>query len=211
MKNIKFICPKCNHAEKKKWQDMVREWILGALTAAGILYIIMCFCLGWDGMSYMLINSITSEGLYYYASHNSEDLRETALNYTTYSGDDSFMFAMDLLTNMPKIRYVPTNKFDINIDPEETLKYGGDCKSDSVLFASMMLSAGYEARTDCNLEHKHCVVIVPHKTSTINYNNYMIVDLTIDRVRVYNNTINHWKQPHLFETQREFDKNVSRT
>lgn len=195
---IEFICPECGHIEQKLTRHIIYDAMITVFVAIGFAALILIAILGPTVFS----NYADSGLLTVYARMHSDDFREYALNITTYDGFDSFLFAKNLAENLPEIRYVPTNKFNLLLqDPEDTIRFGGDCKDDSILFSSLMMAAGYKSRADCSLDDRHCVARIEYEGHREFVNNaevvneYMIVDLTGSYMRIYNSSVDHWQDP----------------
>ena len=123
------------------------------------------------------------------------ELRVMALNYTKYDGFDSFMFASELAQNLPRVRYSLPSKDRMFNDLKQTMESGGDCKASSMLFVALMHSVGYNAYVDCSIRDRHCVARIPHQSFQYKKSQYMIVDLTVDAIWIYENSVDHWKNP----------------
>lgn len=191
MRTIKYKCEKCEHVEEHKWHELVGVLFGSLLISLGVLFVILLLVVG----PFKFFDTFSTTMLTKNAGASTEELRHLALNYTTYDGFDSLLFADDLMKNMPPMRYVLTSKGKTMNGVEETLNYGGDCKHQSIVFAGMMLSVGYEAFVDCSNKHKHCVVKIPYQTFGEKKDWYLMVDPTADVMAIYNNSVNHWEEP----------------
>lgn len=188
---IKARCKKCNNITEYKWYELLWMVINRAFFALGILFVISMVFIGPT----RFVNTFSTAMLTDQAEDNMLELRHLALNYTTYDGFNSFEFSNDLMMNMPKMRYALASYGYIMHDVDETINYAGDCKAQSVVYAAMMMSVGYEAFVDCSVMHHHCVVKIPYQKFGGAKEMYMIVDPTADTAAIYNNSINHWEEP----------------
>jgi len=182
---IKSVCSKCNHIER---YDTVPKivWMIIKETAMvfGIFFIILLLLFGPAIFTsiFMQFNTLT------FARVHSTELRNIALNLTSYSGDDSFMFADQIAENLGHVRYSLPSLFNQIQDPLVTYQQGGDCKNSAILFSGMMLNLGYKSQVWCNIEH--CVSKVDGGKRYPGM--YMVVDLASDASYVFNNTQNYW-------------------
>jgi hypothetical protein len=205
----KQICPYCNKVIKETLFGRILRHLYSISTSIGIFFIILILLIGPSFFVY----TISNLGLTMYANKHSDELRHIALNSTTYDGNNPYYFIIDLLENLPHIRYVYPSFSRLIYNPNETYQYGGDCKNQAIMLVSILHSVGHEAYVDCNLLEHHCVVKVPFKESFFEYGRtYMIVEMTdINKyiATVYFNEINHWEQPYNYSWKTEFPKEVN--
>lgn len=197
MSKIKDVCTNCNHITIYNWRDYIKKFVIFTLVSFGILFIIYIIIMS----PIYILNIFAGKLMLNSIAPNTQELRQIAMNYTTYSGYDSFAFADDLMTNLPRIRYAHPSKFKLMGDYKDTLNYAGDCKQDSVLFAGMMLASGYDAYVSCSIQHNHCVAVVPEnkKFYNISDRHKLVVDLTGNFATIYNINVDFWKYPNNYE------------
>jgi aspartate/methionine/tyrosine aminotransferase len=78
---------------------------------------------------------------------------------------------------------------------------GGDCKNSALLFTSMMKALRYDARVDCNVEHKHCVTYIPYQSFSEERDQYAIADFL-------QNEANYLEISNLFQEKKDFFHNL---
>ena len=123
---------------------------------------------------------------------NSE-IRGFTINITSGCGEDDYcriVTAYNYFRDNP-LEYVYGGTTKQMYSPEETLEfYGGDCKSLSVFFASMMNNVGIFSRVDCDMDHNHCVTYVyPRRMGK-----YVVVDLTAPFIMELNKNVSYWDE-----------------
>ena len=189
-RSIKYICDKCDHIELNSQGDNVYRFVLSILVLLGLFSAMIVAIFGLGNVA----GALTISSFHIFASADSDfDAREYATNHTTFDGRDSYVFAEELVTNMPRIRYVPANYYDLMPSYDRIISEGGDCKAVSTLFTRLMTESGYPARTDCSLQEAHCVSRIDYDGPRDQFTNtYLIVDLTIDTLELYNLEEDHW-------------------
>lgn len=179
---VKHICEKCKHIEHYSIFGFIVHIIISVLAGFGIVMIAMLVYAGPSFFSTMLINVET----FRYAELHATELRQIGLNLTTVDGKDAFIVADQVAENIGRVRYVIPSPFNQLQDPLYTKDNGGDCKNTAMLFSSIMLNLGYDARVDCDVSHRHCVT----RIKSGEY--YMIVDLAADFSYVFHNKDSFW-------------------
>jgi hypothetical protein len=185
MVKIKYICKKCGHAEPETRWGIFVDLLLAFLVVNGIIFIAFFVFVGPTVMADGVLGSL---GIFY-ARANSEQMRNAALNLTTYSGDNPFKWALDLAQNIGDMRYVPSNPYKMIQAPEDTSLYGGDCKNTAIMYTSMLTTLNVPAKVDCSVEYHHCVTRVDDGEY------YMVVDFANGFWAVYNQTNDFWDYP----------------
>lgn len=180
MKYVKYICKHCKSVEeyttREKFFRVCYQIVFGTLAGLGLLFLVFMFL----KTPFFPIESVLNARLTEYARANDDELREVALEMTKEcDGGDSYCYARALFLNLSRIRYVPTSKYKNIYEPLYTLENGNDCKNQVVLFVSLMHSLGFEARASCNLEHQHCMTVIPHYRIPDRLPGYLVVDLTV--------------------------------
>ncbi len=200
-RNIKHVCDKCNKIETYSKGEMFTKFVFDFFTFLGIIFFVVLFVVG----PVFMMNLFSSSLLTMDARRNSDELRSIALNHTTYDGYDSFEFAKDLMGNLPRIRYALPSVWTMKHSVEETWETKtGECKQQSILFTGLMLSMGYIATVDCDLNNNHCVSRIPHQNQHVVRDEYMVVDLTTEIIRVYPNDVNFWKTPDNYLEEHDY-------
>jgi len=179
-------CPKCGFEEERGTFNIIVMFLITILCVMGGFFFLELYVVG----PLQVASNFAAAQYTTSAREYSVELRTIALNHTTYDGSDSFEFAYDLMYNLPRIRYVPTNLFEGMDDPNYTFEWGGDCKHSAILFTSLMMSSGFQATVDC--AKKHCVSIIPHRNSQESFDEYMVVDLTSDSIAIYDEGVDNW-------------------
>jgi len=206
IKKHKYVCSKCGHKEKKKNKTLILETITTGLLIGQLCALFAVVVIGPMQILDMVSDGVTGVHRNYLAMQHNEELRAIAINYTTFDGYDGFKFAMDLASNLPRVRYVKSNRYDTYHDVLETFYEGGDCKHSAIMFVGMMRAIGYEAIIDCSSKYHHCVSKIPYQRVDSYKPEYMIIDLTSDTIRVYNNSIDHWENSTQYNWEKVYIK-----
>ncbi len=195
-KKVKHVCEGCEKVSYHSVGDNIKNSLLTMILFIGMLTVLVLLVLGPVNM----FGSLSSGVMFKMAGFQSDfDARAYALNYTDLDGRDSFIFAEELVANMPRVRYVPASFFKPLPKYEDMVNYGADCKGVSTLFVRMMQETGYQARIDCNNAQQHCVARIFYDGSDqAMYDRYMIVDLTGDYVAIYDNDKDFWKEEQAY-------------
>jgi hypothetical protein len=184
---IKSVCSKCNHIERYDTLPKIIWMIVKEIAIVfGLMFILLLLLFGPTIFAsiFMQFNTLT------FASKHSVELRAIALNLTSYSGDDPFMFADQIAENIGHVRYSLPSLFNQIQDPLVTYQQGGDCKNSAMMFSGLMLNLGFRSQVWCNVDKKHCVSKIDGGKRYPGM--YMVVDLAADASYVFNNSQNYW-------------------
>lgn len=170
MKTVKYSCEMCGHSEKMKWHNFIIIFLKNILITIGLIFILYVGYLyyygGMTSLGELRDNSI-SFGYTAFAVRHSKELRDIALELSyPCDGGHSGCYAEAIHNNLVDLRYVPSERYRILYHPLYVLKNGGDCRNTASLYSSLMLSLGFDAWVDCDIDYQHCVSIVAINTNT---------------------------------------------
>jgi len=181
---VDYKCHKCHYVKLKKKDEVLKkmflQFIITILSMAGFFAIVVTLILSPALMGDLLSSSYMTIK----ANVDTDELRQIAIDSTEKCGrsgleTNAFCYTFELFKNMTEVRYVPMSFYRLIETPSSTYFSGGDCKSMSTLYVSMVKSVGFGAKVVCAVGEEHCIAVVPLYDYYEITGQYAVVDLTM--------------------------------